>query len=339
MESVFQLLNPDNTISVNRPLAHALGLSEAVVYAALLAKHEWYSQHDMLTDGWFYSTVDDLEESTALSRDQQSRCIKRLIEAGLIRIKKLGLPAKRFFYIVDSIKLLEKIIKKTCAADGGKKPAAAQNKATKQDVGKPDSKKSAFPTTSNRKNLLKTKVNKTRENKPELISQDSARAQIGYEELSRKYGPEFAGLAAEITAEGLSGAFTLGTDRQTIPAEKVVSVYKRVDSRAVSHVADYISGRNNIRNLRAYLRSALYTAAVEAAQRPRASGITAEQRRRRDILGEDIMDEIRRQYADIPPEPDCAPAVSQTRENSPGDFSAPMDIMDEIRRQYMEPAL
>ena len=31
MKTVFELLNHDNTISVNRRLAHALGLSEAVI--------------------------------------------------------------------------------------------------------------------------------------------------------------------------------------------------------------------------------------------------------------------------------------------------------------------
>ena len=98
MKTVFELLNHDNTISVNRRLAHALGLSEAVIYAALLAKHAWYEQHGKLSDGWFYSTVDDMEESTSLTKCQQSRCVKRLVSAGLIRCAAKGLPARRFFY-------------------------------------------------------------------------------------------------------------------------------------------------------------------------------------------------------------------------------------------------
>ena len=96
MKTVFELLNHDNTISVNRRLAHALGLSEAVIYAALLAKHAWYEQHGKLSDGWFYSTVDDMEESTSLTKCQQSRCVKRLVSAGLIRCAAKGLPARRF---------------------------------------------------------------------------------------------------------------------------------------------------------------------------------------------------------------------------------------------------
>ena len=44
MNAIFQLLNPSNTVSVNRPLAHALGLNEAVVYGALISKFYYYSE-------------------------------------------------------------------------------------------------------------------------------------------------------------------------------------------------------------------------------------------------------------------------------------------------------
>ncbi len=33
MNAIFQMLNPSNTLTVNRLLAHAIGLSEAVIYA------------------------------------------------------------------------------------------------------------------------------------------------------------------------------------------------------------------------------------------------------------------------------------------------------------------
>lgn len=67
MNAIFQLINPSNTITVNRPLAHALGLNEAIIYGALISKFYYYSERGMLDDGWFYSTAPDLDESTALS--------------------------------------------------------------------------------------------------------------------------------------------------------------------------------------------------------------------------------------------------------------------------------
>ena len=36
MDEIFKLLNPDNTVTLNRPLAHALGTTEAIIYSALI---------------------------------------------------------------------------------------------------------------------------------------------------------------------------------------------------------------------------------------------------------------------------------------------------------------
>ena len=111
MNAIFQMLNPSNTLTVNRLLAHAIGLSEAVIYAALISKCSYYERNGMLDDGgWFYSTVPDLEASTALSEYQQKRCIKNLVESGLIESKNRGLPAKRCFRIIENIELISKLI-------------------------------------------------------------------------------------------------------------------------------------------------------------------------------------------------------------------------------------
>lgn len=132
MKAIFKLLNPDNTMSINRQLAHAIGLAEAVVYGALLSKYAYYDQHGLLTDGdWFYSTVEDLEESTALTARQQRRCIDTLIKSGLIQCKVQGMPAKRYFCINDDTELLAGILSngsksscdKSAQLDGAVKPS------------------------------------------------------------------------------------------------------------------------------------------------------------------------------------------------------------------------
>ena len=120
------MLNPSNTLTVNRLLAHAIGLSEAVIYAALISKCSYYERNGMLDDGgWFYSTVPDLEASTALSEYQQKRCIKNLVESGLIESKNRGLPAKRCFRIIENIELISKLISEGEKKQMSIKPAAA----------------------------------------------------------------------------------------------------------------------------------------------------------------------------------------------------------------------
>lgn len=127
MNAIFQLLNPSNTVSVNRPLAHALGLNEAVVYGALISKFYYYSEREMLDDGWFYSTAPDLQESTALSEKQQKRCVDNLVKAGLIRCELRGMPAKRSFYIIDDITIIQALIAEGETAMRKIKPAAAES--------------------------------------------------------------------------------------------------------------------------------------------------------------------------------------------------------------------
>lgn len=110
---IFKLLNPDNTVTLNRPLAHALGTNEAIVYSALIAKHSYYGQHEMLdADGYFYSTIADLQESTGLTRYQQDSAIKNLTEVNLIECCKKGIPSRRFFRVNDDVDLLQKLLQK-----------------------------------------------------------------------------------------------------------------------------------------------------------------------------------------------------------------------------------
>lgn len=113
MDEIFKLLNPDNTMTINRPLAHALGTSEAIIYSALIAKQAYYEQREMLDeDGYFFCTISDLQESTGLTRYQQDGAIKNLIDVNLIECCKKGIPARRFFRVNDNVDLLRTLLQK-----------------------------------------------------------------------------------------------------------------------------------------------------------------------------------------------------------------------------------
>lgn len=110
--ALLQLINPDNTISINRPLAHAIGMAETVIYSALISKYTYYRDNNRSFDGWFYSTIDDLKESTTYSRKVQDTAINKLVEYGLIEFKLMGMPAKRYFRILSDTEKLEELLKK-----------------------------------------------------------------------------------------------------------------------------------------------------------------------------------------------------------------------------------
>ena len=137
MSAIFQLLNPKNTVTINRPLAHAVGLNEAAVYGAIVAKYYWYCERGMLDGGWFYSTAPDLAESTALTEKQQKRCIDNLVRAGLIRCELRGMPAKRSFFVVEDVELIRRLIAQGEAAMRAIKPAAAESYEKKRKPSEP----------------------------------------------------------------------------------------------------------------------------------------------------------------------------------------------------------
>ena len=105
MNQICSLLNPDNTMTVNRLLAHAVGMPAAVIYTALIGKYVYYEQNNLLSaDGWFYSTVSDLEESTTLGIKAQRSAIRCLEEIGLIKCEMKGMPAMRYFFVYNDSK-------------------------------------------------------------------------------------------------------------------------------------------------------------------------------------------------------------------------------------------
>ena len=62
-------------------------------------------------EGFFYSTIADLQESTTLTKRQQRDAIKVLIDKGLIKRKRCGMPAKRYFRVLDDTELIDDLLK------------------------------------------------------------------------------------------------------------------------------------------------------------------------------------------------------------------------------------
>lgn len=111
LSAIIRLLNPDNTISAHRMLAHAIGMTETIIYSSLISKQTYYLQNGMLSDdGWFFSTVCDLQESTTFGVKAQKTAISHLVAHGLIECENKGLPAKRHFRVIDNTENLMRLI-------------------------------------------------------------------------------------------------------------------------------------------------------------------------------------------------------------------------------------
>ena len=110
MDKILSLLNEKNTLLVNRQLAARIGLNNAVMYAALVSKSLYYREHKQDRDGWFYCTITDMHESSSLGARSQKKAADTLCELGLIEVRIMGIPARRFFRINPDTSALEELL-------------------------------------------------------------------------------------------------------------------------------------------------------------------------------------------------------------------------------------
>lgn len=94
------LLTQSNCIPTNRIIASIVGLVEATVFGELCGEFDYWRERGEITeDGYFFSTVENIENKLFIKRKQQEKIMKNLVNSGLISIKKKGCPAKRYVKI------------------------------------------------------------------------------------------------------------------------------------------------------------------------------------------------------------------------------------------------
>lgn len=110
-DTVLQKGSSYNTISIQTPLAHAIGTNETIVYNALISKYFYYEERNKLgEDGSFRISENDLQESTTLCGKVLTRLMKRLESRGLIKQEMCGMPARKFVTVVRDDELLKSIL-------------------------------------------------------------------------------------------------------------------------------------------------------------------------------------------------------------------------------------
>lgn len=98
--SLIKLIASRNYISVNKDLIKLFGLEEAVILGELASEYAyWEDRGELAADGYFYSTVENIEKNTTIKEKRQRAALKKLHEAGVVSVVLRGLPAKRYFRI------------------------------------------------------------------------------------------------------------------------------------------------------------------------------------------------------------------------------------------------
>ena len=108
-------------IRVPRPLIKLFGTDGALLMSELYAEYRfWRLQAKLEKDGSFFSTVENIESSTGLSKKIQLKEIKKLVDYGIITVKVKGMPRKRYFKI--NCDVIGKMTKDLMKMPGGKSP-------------------------------------------------------------------------------------------------------------------------------------------------------------------------------------------------------------------------
>ena len=96
---ILQLISTNNFITLNKDLIKLLGLEEAILIGELASESNYWENQNKLENGYFYSTVENIENNTTLSDHKQRKALKNLKDKRLIEIKVKGMPAKRYIKI------------------------------------------------------------------------------------------------------------------------------------------------------------------------------------------------------------------------------------------------
>ena len=127
------LIASNNYIVVNKQLARAFGLEEAVLLGELASEMEYWQQRGELKDGYFYSTIDNVKDSTTLSDKRQRSALTALKDAGIVDVKLAGLPAKRYIRINEN-QLAQILLNNSCENGATSFAETAEQETPKQQA-------------------------------------------------------------------------------------------------------------------------------------------------------------------------------------------------------------
>lgn len=287
---ILERINPTNTGSYNRPIAHALGLGAAVVYAALISKQVYYEQHDMLDEeGFFYSTIADLQESTSMGKCQQSNAIKALTDAGLVEVCRRGMPAKRYFRVLDDAVALDELLKQGEAVMSELNPIAQKcenvtscsDKIVQQEVTNCNIKLAQNEPYTINPNIIKSKENNPNQsihggadvidmmdNSAEIVSADERnnyleliRENIEYDCFEEKEQEKVDELVEIMLDVACSAKKTFWVNSEEMPKEAVKSRFLKLTHGHIEYVLLSLKrNTSDVKNIRAYLITTLYNA-------------------------------------------------------------------------------
>ena len=97
MRDLLKLLANGNYIILNRDLIKEIGLDETVLLGELCSEqHYWERKMKLGKDGFFYSTIENIERQICLKGKKQRTVLNKLKSLNLVDVKYHDMPKKRY---------------------------------------------------------------------------------------------------------------------------------------------------------------------------------------------------------------------------------------------------
>lgn len=97
-----------NYLIINKDIAKIFGNDVSLLLSELAGWHDFFKNNEELIDGWFYLSVEKVEQNINLTQYQQKKALDELQKFGVVQTKIAGVPARRMLKINERI--LENLI-------------------------------------------------------------------------------------------------------------------------------------------------------------------------------------------------------------------------------------
>jgi len=178
--SILSLISSNNFIVLNKTLISLLGIEEALMLGELASEYDYWVNQGKTKDGWFFSTVENVERNTNLSKHRQKKALENLQKQGLVTVERKGMPAKRY------IRINEDAIGQILSNKKSKILTSRSEKIELQEVKKIDRNKNK----DNKNKVNNNKKESKKESKTEKLSSTSSKPDkpsISFDTLIENY--------------------------------------------------------------------------------------------------------------------------------------------------------
>lgn len=117
--SILNIIASRNYITLNKDILKEIGLEETVILGELASEYDYWYKQGKLEDGYFFSTIENIEMNTTLSEHKQRKAINNLKDLGIIEVVNKGLPKRRYIKLNEEkiLYLLNEIMEKNSSSN------------------------------------------------------------------------------------------------------------------------------------------------------------------------------------------------------------------------------